>query len=135
MQVNSRQRFLDALLGRKVDRAPVANPNTIVTVELQERTNSYFPNAHNDAVVMSKLAAGGRTICGYDVVFPVFGAGTQEAAALGVPIDWGDKYNLPSISGHIWEDVDDILIPDDFLKKPSINGHRFHKNSSGSIWR
>ena len=120
MQLNPRQRFLNALLGRKVDRAPVANPNTIVTVELQERANAFFPEAHNNSKVMAELAAAGHTICGYDVVFPVFGAGTQEAAALGVPVNWGDKNNLPAIAGHIWEDVDDIHIPDDFLEKLPI---------------
>jgi MtaA/CmuA family methyltransferase len=120
MHLNSRQRFMNALLGRKVDRAPVANPNTIVTVELQEKANAYFPEAHNNPEIMAKLAAAGHTICGYDVVFPVFGAGTQEAAALGVPINWGDKNSLPAIAGHIWEDIDDIHIPDDFLERPSI---------------
>jgi len=117
MELTPRKRFLNALLRQEVDRAPVANPNTIVTVELQERAGAFFPDAHNNPEIMARLAAAGHTICGYDVVFPVFGAGTQEAAALGVPVRWGDKNNLPVIAGYIWKEVDDIEIPADFLEK------------------
>jgi MtaA/CmuA family methyltransferase len=120
MQLSPRNRFLNALLRKNVDRAPVANPNTIVTVELQERAKAFFPEAHIHPEIMARLAAAGRTICGYDVVFPVFGAGTQEAAALGVPVEWGDRNNLPAIAGHVWDHVDDIRIPDDFLERPTI---------------
>ena len=120
MELSPRQRFLNALFGRKVDRAPVANPNTIVTLELQERANAFFPDAHSNPEIMARLAAAGHTICGYDVVFPVFGAGTQEAAALGVPVEWGDVHNLPAIAGFIWKEPDDIRIPDDFLEKQPI---------------
>jgi [methyl-Co(III) methanol-specific corrinoid protein]:coenzyme M methyltransferase len=120
VQLTPRQRFLNALQRSEVDRAPVANPNSIVTVELQEKAQAYFPEAHYKPEIMAKLAAAGHTICGYDVVFPVFGAGTQEAAALGVPIEWGNMNNLPAVAGHIWKDVDDINIPDDFLEKQPI---------------
>ena len=120
MQLTPRQRFLNALMRREVDRAPVANPNSLVTVELQERADAFFPEAHHNPEIMAKLAAAGHTICGYDVVFPVFGAGTHEAEALGVPVQWGDKNNLPVVAGYIWKEVDDIHIPDDFLEKKSI---------------
>lgn len=120
MHLTPRQRFLNALLRQEVDRAPVANPNSLVTVELQQRTGAFFPEAHHNPELMAKLAAAGHTVCGYDVVFPVFGAGTQEAAALGVPIQWGDINNLPAIAGHIWREVNDIHIPDDFLEKQPI---------------
>ena len=46
MQLTSRERFLNALLRREVDRAPVANVNSIVTVELQKKANAFFPEAH-----------------------------------------------------------------------------------------
>jgi len=120
MQLTSRERFLNALLRREVDRAPVANVNSIVTVELQERAGAFFPEAHHQPEIMAKLAAAGHTICGYDVVFPVFGAGTHETEALGSTIIWGDKNNLPIKTGHIWDEVEDIHIPDDFLEKKSI---------------
>lgn len=115
-----RQRFLNALAGRAVDRTPVASPTSIVTVGLQEAAGAYFPEAHRDAAIMARLALAGHTICGYDVVFPVFGAGTHEAEALGVPVRWGDRDTLPAIAGQIWDHPDQIRIPDDFCERPAI---------------
>ncbi len=114
-----RQRFLNALARRQVDRVPVANPTSVVTVELQEKLGVFLPEANNDARAMARLALGGHTVCGYDVAMPLFGAGTQEAAALGVPVRWGERDSLPAIAGHIWDHPDDIRIPGDFLEKPS----------------
>ena len=69
---------------------------------------------------MTELALAGHTICGYDNVFPVFGAGTQEAGAMGVAIDWGDPDNLPAILGRTWDHPDQIRVPDDFLGRLEI---------------
>ena len=90
-----RQRFLNGLARKDVDRASVASPTSIVTEELQAKAGAYFPEAHHDPATMARLATAGHTICGYDVVFPVFGAGTQESAALGVPI-WARCRSLSS---------------------------------------
>lgn len=116
----ARQRVLDALAGRAVDRAPVACPTSIVTVELQDAVGAHFPEAHRDPEAMAALALACHTVCGYDTVFPVFGAGTHEAEALGVPVTWGDRGNLPSVKGSIWEHPDEIRIPEDFLERPSV---------------
>jgi [methyl-Co(III) methanol-specific corrinoid protein]:coenzyme M methyltransferase len=115
-----RQRFLNALARRPVDRVPVASPTSIVTVGLQEAAQAYFPEAHRDPAIMARLALAGHTICGYDVVFPVFGAGTHEAEALGVPVRWGDRDNLPAVAGPIWDHPDQIRIPDDFCEQPAV---------------
>lgn len=120
MGLTPRQRFLAALSGDAVDRAPVACPTSIVTLEMQERADAWFPEAHHDAAAMARLALAGHTICGYDTVFPVFGAGSQEAAALGVPVKWGSRNALPAIAGHIWDHPDQIEIPEDFLDKPTV---------------
>ena len=120
MVMTSRERVLSALQGKEVDIAPVANPNSIITREMQERVGAFFPEAHHNAEIMTELAVAGRTVCGYDAVFPVFGAGTHEAGALGVKIDWGDPDNLPAILGHIWKDPDEIEVPDDFLARLDI---------------
>lgn len=115
-----RRRFLDAVTGRRQGQAVVANPTSIVTTELQDRIGVYFPQAHHDAAAMAKLALAGHTICGFDAVFPVFGAGTHEAEALGVPIKWGDKAHLPAVAGTIWREPEDIRVPDDFAAHPAI---------------
>lgn len=120
MALTPRQRVLNALNGEEVDIAPVANPNSIVTREMQELVGAYFPEAHRNAEAMTELALAGHTICGYDNVFPVYGAGTQESGAMGVKIDWGDPGNLPAILGHIWDHPDQIQVPDDFLDRLEI---------------
>ena len=120
MELTPRQRVLNALKGEEVDMAPVANPNSIVTREMQDLVGAYFPEAHHNAEAMTELALAGHAVCGYDNVFPVFGAGTQEAGAMGVAIDWGDPDNLPAILGHTWDHPDQIRVPDDFLGRPEI---------------
>jgi [methyl-Co(III) methanol-specific corrinoid protein]:coenzyme M methyltransferase len=115
-----RNRFIGALRGNPVDRAPAANPTSIVTLELQRKVGVFFPDAHCHAQAMAELALAGHTVCGYDVVAPAFGAGTQESAALGVPVRWGDETCMPSQEQHIWSHPDEIRIPDDFLERPSV---------------
>jgi [methyl-Co(III) methanol-specific corrinoid protein]:coenzyme M methyltransferase len=115
-----RELFLDAVSGRRRGRAAVASPTSIVTVELQDLIGVYFPEAHHDPRAMAKLALAGRTVCGYDTVFPVFGAGTHEAEALGVPVRWGEKGRLPAVAGSIWRDPAEIVVPDDFAERPSV---------------
>ena len=120
MTLTCRQRVLNALTGGEVDVAPVANPNSIVTRELQDEVGAYFPEAHHNAEIMTELALAGHRVCGYDNVFPVFGAGTHEAGAMGCEMDWGDPGNLPAILGRIWDHPDQIHVPDDFLGRLAI---------------
>lgn len=90
-----RRCFLNALAGRAVDRTPVANPTSLVTLELQQRLGVYFPQANFEPELMARLALAGHTVCGYDVVFPVFAGGTHEAEALGATVRPGDPEHLP----------------------------------------
>lgn len=115
-----RERFLRALHGEPVDRAPAANPTSVVTLELQRKVGVFFPDAHYHAEAMAELALAGHTVCGYDVVAPAFGAGTQESAALGVPIRWGGESCMPSQERPIWSHPDEIRIPEDFLDRPTV---------------
>jgi len=116
-----KDRFLNALAGKPVDRTPVANPTSIVTSDLQEAEGISFPDAHFHAEQMAALAMAGHTRFGYDVVFPVFAGGTHEAEALGVPVRWGDKDHMPACEAPIWQRADDIFVPDDFLDHPAIS--------------
>ncbi|MDI3312037.1 MAG: MtaA/CmuA family methyltransferase [Thermoanaerobacterium sp.] len=114
-----KRRFLSALFGGRVDRTPVANPTSVVTIELMEMCGAYFPEAHLDPEKMARLAATSYEILGYDTIMPVFGAHT-ESAALGVPVDWGTKESWPVNTDHPITDPDQIVIPDNFLERPSI---------------
>jgi methylthiol:coenzyme M methyltransferase len=119
-QMTPRERFLNALSRRPVDRAPVANPTSVVTEDLQAAVGAFFPDAHRDAEQMAVLALAGHSLLGYDVVFPVFGGGTHEAEALGVPVRWGERGRMPACEHAIWKHPDEIVIADDFLGHPAI---------------
>ena len=119
-QMSSRQRFLAALAREPVDRVPVANPTSIVTTQLQEEIGIFFPDAHRKAEQMAELALRAQEQTGFDIVFPIFAGGTHEAEALGVPVRWGDRGHMPACETSIWEKANDIVVPDDFIDRPSI---------------
>jgi len=115
-----KRRFLSGLLGgRKGDRISVANPTSIVSVELMEKTGVYFPEAHLDPSKMSELAAGGYEILGFDSIMPEFSV-QQEAEALGCVVDWGSPTMMPDAKTHPVKEVEDLTIPDHILEKPSM---------------
>ncbi|MCG2767481.1 MAG: MtaA/CmuA family methyltransferase, partial [Anaerolineae bacterium] len=41
------------------------------------------------------------------------------AAALGCEVDWGDIENMPVERSHPWSEPEQIIIPNDFLERPS----------------
>ena len=114
-----KRRFLAALMGGPVDRIPVGNVVSIVTVELMQMSGAWFPHAHLNAGDMARLAATGHNLLGYDTVMPVFSV-TQEAAALGCEMDWGDPMMMPGVRSHPFAQTDDLVLPDDWMSAPSI---------------
>ncbi|MBC7332874.1 MAG: MtaA/CmuA family methyltransferase [Actinobacteria bacterium] len=117
-RMTPKRRFLSALFGGRVDRTPVGSATSVATVEQEEMTGCYFPEAHVDGVKMAHLAAGAYEILGYDCIMPVFSV-VAESAALGCEIDWGDKENMPINRSSPWKEPEDVVIPDDFLERPT----------------
>lgn len=115
-KMTPRERVLNALEGKPVDRPPVANPTSIMTVELMDMVDAPFPDAHRDPEVNARLAATGHTELGFDSVYPHLSV-VQESSALGCDIQWEGKENWPSVRMEkpIWRGPDDIKIPPDFL--------------------
>jgi [methyl-Co(III) methanol-specific corrinoid protein]:coenzyme M methyltransferase len=115
-----KRRFLSGLFGgRKGDRISVANPTSIVSVELMEKTGIYFPEAHLDPTKMAELAAAGYEILGFDSIMPEFSV-QQEAEALGCVVDWGNPTMMPDAKTHPAKEIDQLKIPENLLEKPSI---------------
>lgn len=119
--MTSRERVLAALRREPVDRTPVVNPTSVATVELMDLVDAPFPHANRDAAAMARLAATSYTELGFDSVMPVFSI-IQESSALGCKMQWEQKDNWPTVrmSEPIWQDVDDIRIPNDYLSHPDI---------------
>jgi len=105
--------------GMKGDRPPVGNPTSIVCHGLMDTCGISFPEAHLNPQAMADLALGGHEILGFDTVMPEYSV-DQEAAALGCEVDWGDRDTMPDTKYFPHEDFSDVVVPDDFLEKPSI---------------
>jgi len=115
-----KRRFLSGLFGgRKIDRISVANPTSIVSVELMKKTGVYFPEAHLDPVKMAELAAAGYEVLGFDSIMPEFSV-QQEAEALGCVVDWGSPFMMPDAKTHPAKEADQVKIPENLLEKPSL---------------
>jgi [methyl-Co(III) methanol-specific corrinoid protein]:coenzyme M methyltransferase len=120
--MTSRQRVLAALRREPVDRTPVCNPTSVATVELMDLADAYFPEANRNPELMARLAATGHTELGFDSIMPVFSI-IQESSALGCKIQWEQKDNWPTVKMRepIWQDADDIRIPNDLLVHPDTS--------------
>ena len=67
---------------------------------------------------MARLAGAAHDVLGYDAIPPYFSV-QAEAAALGCEVDRGDRENMPVEHTHPWSDPEEVVIPDDFLERPS----------------
>ncbi len=126
-----RQRYMNALLDKPVDKQPVGSPTSLATYEQMRRLGIEWPDAHYNAESIALLAERSYTDLGYDTIMPYFSI-IMGAAALGAPIDWGsdpwefDKATGKIVTGprqpaaqppNIWKTPDDIDVPDDFLRR------------------
>ncbi|MBA4715627.1 MAG: MtaA/CmuA family methyltransferase [Chloroflexi bacterium] len=117
LNMNSKQRVLNALNGKNVDRPPVSNPTSVATVELMDYVDAPFPDACRDANLNAKLAITGYTELGFDSIAPYFSI-IQESSALGCEMQWEQKDNWPTVrmGNPIWKSKNDIKIPSGFLE-------------------
>ena len=119
--MTSRERVLAALARQAVDRPPVSNPTSVVTVELMDMVGAYFPDANRDPELNAQLAATGRTELGFDSVAPYFTI-IQESSALGCDMQWEGKDNWPTVRmlNPIWKGLRDIKIPRGILRHRDV---------------
>lgn len=119
LPMSPKQRFLSAVKGEPVDRVPVGNVVSIVTVEIMEIADAWFPDAHLNANAMATLAKTGQSVLNYDTVMPVFSV-IQEAAALGCEIDWGNTRIMPGVKSHPFAQDAGFNVPDSWIDAPPI---------------
>ena len=92
---------------------------TIALNEYKQRYNSYFPDNYNDAEKMYKLSVApyiDSGIEGANVPFDM----TLEAEALGCKIDLRGGDLTPEVSETPFDDLDDIIVPENFLNTSRI---------------
>ena len=115
--MKKKERVINALTGKPVDRTPVSNPTNVATVELMDLVDAPFPDACRDPELNAKLAVTGYTVLGFDSIAPYFSI-IQESSALGCEMQWEQKDNWPTVrmGNPIWKTPDDIKIPSGFLE-------------------
>ncbi len=119
MKLNAHNLVMSAMFGgRRGVRPAVGNPTSIACHGLMEKAGVFFPAAHLNAPAMAELALAGHEEIGFDTVMPEYSV-VQEAAALGARVDWGDRDRMPDVKDFPNADFSDIVVPPDFLEKPS----------------
>jgi len=117
-EMKPRDIFLTKIHRGVAPRAGTGSATSIVTTDLMEKVGVYFPEAHLDPEKMAELAAAGYTELGFDNVMPLFGV-WHEAAALGCPVDWGDRSHMPD-GKTVYSSVEETFrVPADFLSHPA----------------
>lgn len=111
--MNTKERFMNVLYQKPVDRPPLAAVVTAVTVPMMEKTGIYYPDAHHEASKLSKLAASVWEHAQIECIKLPFGM-TVEAEALGAAMEWGSKDTLPN-EYPVFNHPSELGIPDNFF--------------------
>jgi [methyl-Co(III) methanol-specific corrinoid protein]:coenzyme M methyltransferase len=99
---------------------PCFGANGTPTYEQMEKVGSYWPEAHEKAEHMAKLAMAAYSVLGFDAVRVPF-CQTFEAEALGCTVKPGGTENIPGIDHPPPYKLDDRpVMPDDFLQRGRI---------------
>ena len=124
MAMSCRERVIAALHQESLDRPPVAVFTTCDTIGMMEKCGASWPEAHSDPQKMATLACAQADYFGLESVRAGFCL-TEEAEALGCPIDMGTPRSSPMLKGHpftynpmkkIYDEPDSLPDIDEFLK-------------------
>lgn len=117
-ELSPKERVLGALLGKKIDRIPassVAGCGGTVCVDIQNGVNIYWPEAHNDAEKMAKLAIASYELGKLECVRVPFDF-VIEPEALGCKIKYPTgKDALPMVYEYPFEKPEDLKMPERIL--------------------
>jgi MtaA/CmuA family methyltransferase len=118
--MNPKTIFMRALERKPTPRPATGSATSVVTTDLQEKVDAFFPDAHRDPELMARLAEAGHSVLGFDNIMPLFSV-WHESEALGCPVNWGDPGHMPDSRGGIMAIGDTIDIPGDLLNRPGCS--------------
>ncbi len=118
--MNPRDRVLNALTGKSVDRIPVTAVTQTGTVEFMEATGARWPEAHSNPELMVKLALAAYELAGLETARIPFGL-TVLADALGAEVNMGTIDRQPSVREHPYSSgMSEFKIPENLLELKRI---------------
>jgi len=120
-----KQRLLDALAGRPVDRPPVICPGGMMNaaiVDVMKSSGITLPEAHQEPELMAKLAHAVHECTGFEN-FGIPFCMTVEAEVFGSVVDLGSLSCEPKIGKEIFPDSAGVIYQDieSLLKKGRIS--------------
>ena len=113
-----RDRVINAILGKEVDRTPAASVTQTATVEQMESVKSYWPEAHLNPEKMANLSMVFYKETGLESARVPFDL-TVLAESFGCTIDMGKVNIQPSVrkDGHISADeIERLDVPEELLQ-------------------
>ena len=112
--LNEKNRLLDVLELKDVDRVPCASPLQTGTVDLMRASGAFWPEANNDARLMARLARAAHTVAGIESVRVPFDV-SVDASAFGAVAGKETMDRQPSILEPTIcspKDLDKAKVPD-----------------------
>jgi [methyl-Co(III) methanol-specific corrinoid protein]:coenzyme M methyltransferase len=94
-----KERLLNALEGKQVDKVPVCSVTQTGIVELMDEVGAPWPEAHSDPEQMAKLAIANYELSGLEAVRVPYCL-TVLAEAMGCEVNMGTKNRQPSVTAH-----------------------------------
>ena len=118
--MTSRERVLAALRRQPVDRTPVCNPTSIATVEMMDLVDAYFPEANREPELMARAGGDRLSRSSASTASCRCSRSSRSPRRSGCKIQWEQKDNWPTVKMRepIWQEPEDIRIPDDLLSHP-----------------
>jgi len=115
-----KERLLNALEGKKVDKVPVCSVTQTGIVELMDEVGAAWPEAHSDSEKMAKLAIANYELSGLEAVRVPYCL-TVLAEAMGCEVNMGTKNRQPSVTAHPYpKDLEGMEMPENLLDKGRI---------------
>ena len=115
-----KERLLNALEGKEVDKVPVCSVTQTGIVELMDEVGAPWPEAHSDSEKMAKLAIANYELSGLEAVRVPYCL-TVLAEAMGCEVNMGTKNRQPSVTAHPYpKDLEGMEMPENLLDKGRI---------------
>lgn len=117
-EMNSKERVMNAMKLKKVDRIPVTGCDSNVCFHHMKKYNANWPESFLDSNKMVTQAAAAWLDEGLEAVGLPFDQ-TTEAEILGCEIKWREN-DCPSVPFKGYETVDEVKVPENWLEKGRI---------------
>lgn len=117
-KMTPRERVMDALALKDLDRPPVAIFTQSATMGQMDKIGVAWPEAHYDADKMAKLGAAQAEVFGFEAVRAPFCLTVEIDSLKVTTVEQGRKDRTPMVKGHPFalEDEPNLMAPDEFLK-------------------